>query len=134
MNWALQYPVKKNYKQTKSYYLMLYNSRADVVRLLAERYDTKSNEKLVGFDPSFNRPTCPATLKSSNTTKHSVCRWQYIYIYSLCVWLFLGCYILIILVTLLYLVWKIFFYLEYYDIVLLYGLKYIINFKVFITK
>ena len=28
---------------------MPYNSRADVVRLLAERYDTKSNVKLGGF-------------------------------------------------------------------------------------
>ena len=28
---------------------MLYNSRADVVRLLAERYGTKSNVKMGGF-------------------------------------------------------------------------------------
>ena len=28
---------------------MPYNTRADVVRLLAERYDTKSNVKLGGF-------------------------------------------------------------------------------------
>ena len=29
----------------QSYYLMLYNSQADVVHLLAEQYDTKSNVK-----------------------------------------------------------------------------------------
>ena len=28
---------------------MLYNSRADVVRLLGEQYDTKANVKLGGF-------------------------------------------------------------------------------------
>ena len=28
---------------------MPYNSRADVFRLMAERYETKSNAKLVGF-------------------------------------------------------------------------------------
>ena len=32
------------------------NSRSDELRLLAERYDIKSNEKWVGFDPSFKRP------------------------------------------------------------------------------
>ena len=35
-----------------SYYLMPYDSRADVVCLLAERYDTKSNVKLGGFPAS----------------------------------------------------------------------------------
>ena len=30
-------------KTNESYYLMPYNSQADVVRVLAERYDTKSN-------------------------------------------------------------------------------------------
>ena len=35
---------------------MPYNSPADVVRFLAERYDTKSNVKLGGF--RFKRPTC----------------------------------------------------------------------------
>ena len=33
----------------ESYYIMPYYSRADVVRLMAERYDTKSNVKLVGL-------------------------------------------------------------------------------------
>ena len=31
------------------YYIMFYNSRTDVVRLRAVRYDTKSNVKLDGF-------------------------------------------------------------------------------------
>ena len=47
---------------------MPYNSRADEVRLLAERYETKSNVKLGGF--RSKRPTCLATLKSCDTTKH----------------------------------------------------------------
>ena len=50
----------------ESDYKMPYNSRADVVRLLAERYDTKSNIKLDGF--RFKRPTRLATLKSCDTT------------------------------------------------------------------
>ena len=33
----------------KCYYLIPYNSLADVVRLLAEQYDAKSNVKLGGF-------------------------------------------------------------------------------------
>ena len=39
---------------------MPYNARADVVRLLAEQYDSKSIVKLGG---------CLATLKSCDTTK-----------------------------------------------------------------
>ena len=35
----------------------------------------------MGFDPGFGRPTCLATLKSSDGTKQSVCGWQYIYTY-----------------------------------------------------
>ena len=35
----------------------------------------------MGFDPGFERPTCLATLKSSDRMKQSVCGWQYIYIY-----------------------------------------------------
>ena len=35
----------------------------------------------MGFDPGFERPTCLATLKSSDIKKQSVCGWQYIYIY-----------------------------------------------------
>ena len=38
-------------------------------------------ENWVGFDPSFKLPTWLATLKSYDTTKQSVCGWQYIYIY-----------------------------------------------------
>ena len=45
MNWTLSNQVRQKCKQTKA----TYNSRADVVRLLAERYDTKSNVKLGGF-------------------------------------------------------------------------------------
>ena len=47
-----------------------------MVRLLVERYDT--NMKWAGFDPSFKQPMCLATLKSCDTTKQSVCGWQYI--------------------------------------------------------
>ena len=32
---------------------MPYNCRADMVRLLAERYETKSNVKLAGFRSQF---------------------------------------------------------------------------------
>ena len=49
MNWALWYPVRYKCKQNESYYIMPYNSRADVVRLLVEWYDTKSNLKLDWF-------------------------------------------------------------------------------------
>ena len=34
-----------------------------------------------GFHPSFVNLACLATLKSCDTTKQSVCEWQYIYIY-----------------------------------------------------
>ena len=51
---------------------MPYNSQADVVRLLAEWYDTKSNLSWAGFDRSFKRLTCLATLKSCDTMKQSV--------------------------------------------------------------
>ena len=37
---------KAKCKQNEGYYIMPYNYRVDVVRLLAERYDTKSNVKL----------------------------------------------------------------------------------------
>ena len=42
---------------------MLYNSQADVVRLLAERYYTKSNVKLGGF--RFQLPMKSCDTKSS---------------------------------------------------------------------
>ena len=41
----------------------------------------KPNVSYAGFDPSFKRPICLATLKSCDTTKQSVCGWLYIYIY-----------------------------------------------------
>ena len=50
-----------------------------MVRLLAERSDTKSNVKLGGFQSQLQ--VCLATLKSCDSTKQSVCGWQYIYIY-----------------------------------------------------
>ena len=62
MNCALCYQAKQKCKQMNGYNIVPYNSRADVVRLMAEQYDSKSNVKLVGFDPSFKRPTCQATL------------------------------------------------------------------------
>ena len=57
-----------------------YNFRVDGVRLLAERYDTKSNVKLVGFQ---------SQLQASNVSSHTeelwynetVCLWLTIYIY-----------------------------------------------------
>ena len=45
--------VKAQMSTNESYYIIPYNSRADVVRLLAERYDTKSNVKLGGFRPQL---------------------------------------------------------------------------------
>ena len=49
-------------------HLIPYNSLAVAVRLLVEWSDTKSNVNWAGFDPSFKRPTCLATLKSCDTT------------------------------------------------------------------
>ena len=69
-------------KQNKNYNLMLYNSRADMVRLLGERYDTNSNVRLGGF-----RSQLQASFVSSNTEElwynETVCGWLYIYIYIL---------------------------------------------------
>ena len=59
---------------------MPYNSWADVVRLLADRYDTKSNVKLGGFWSQLQAP-----YMSSHTEElwnnETVWGWQYIYIY-----------------------------------------------------
>ena len=60
---------------------MPYNSRAAVVCLLAERYDTKSNVTLGGF---------PSKLQVSYVSNHTeelwcdetVCQWMTIYIYT----------------------------------------------------
>ena len=58
---------------------MLYKSQADVVRLLAEWYDTKSNIKLGGFQSQLQ-----ASNMSSHTEKlwynETVCLWMTIYI------------------------------------------------------
>ena len=60
---------------------MPYKSQADVVRFLAEQYDTKSNVKLGGF-----RSKLQASYVSSHTEElwynETVCRWMTIYIYS----------------------------------------------------
>ena len=59
---------------------MAYNSRADVVRLLAERYDTKANVKLGGF-----RSQLQASYVSSDTEElwcnKKVCLWMNLYIH-----------------------------------------------------
>ena len=59
---------------------MPYNSRADVVCLLAERYDTKSNIRLGGFQFQLQ-----ASYMSSHTEElwynETVCGWLSIYIY-----------------------------------------------------
>ena len=58
---------------------MPYNSRADVVRLLAKRYDTKSNVKLCGFQSQLQ-----ASYVSSHIEElwynETVCLWMTIYI------------------------------------------------------
>ena len=41
--------MKKIQNVSFKWKLLPYNSRADVVRLIAESYDTKSNVKLCGF-------------------------------------------------------------------------------------
>ena len=46
----------------ESYYLMPYDSRADVVRLIAERFDTKSNVELGRFRYQ---------LQASNASRHT---------------------------------------------------------------
>ena len=48
--------------QNESYYSMPYNSRADVIRLLADRYDSKSNVKSGRF-----RSQIQASYVSSHT-------------------------------------------------------------------
>ena len=61
-------------------YLIPYNSLADVVRLLAEQSEIKSNVKLSGF---------PSQLQASYVSSHTeelwynetVCLWMTIYIY-----------------------------------------------------
>ena len=59
---------------------MPYNSWADVVRLLAEQYDTKSNVKLGWFQSQLQ-----ASYVSNHTEElwdnETVCLWITIYIY-----------------------------------------------------
>ena len=40
----------------ESYYIMPYNSQADVCQLMAERYDSKSNIKLARFQSQLEAP------------------------------------------------------------------------------
>ena len=54
---------------------------ANVVRLLAEQSETKSNVELDRFRSWLQASYVLATLKSSDRTKQSVCGWLYIYIY-----------------------------------------------------
>ena len=71
----------------KSYYIMPYNSQADGVHVLAERYATKSNVKL---------DRCRSQLQESYVASHieelryneTVCRWMIIctYVWSYCLY------------------------------------------------
>ena len=69
-----------NVNKTKATKLMSYDSRTDVVRLLAEWYDNKSKVKFGRF-----RSQLQASYVSSNTEElrynETVCLWMTIYIY-----------------------------------------------------
>ena len=84
-NWALWYPLR--YKNVNKWTLVLllllnipYNSLTEVVRLLAERSDTKSHVKLGRFQSQLQ-----ASDVSSHTEElwynETVCLWMTIYIY-----------------------------------------------------
>ena len=62
---------------------MPYNSRADVVRLLAERYDTKSDVKLGGFRSQL-QASYAASLTEKLWYNETVCLWMTIYTYMIC--------------------------------------------------
>ena len=53
---------------------MPYNSLADVCRLMAERYDSKSNVKLGGFQSHLEEFYVSHHTENCDTTKQSVCR------------------------------------------------------------
>ena len=59
---------------------MSYNSRADVVHLLAERYDTKPNVKLDRFRPQLQESYVSTHIEEL-TFNETVCIWMTIYIY-----------------------------------------------------
>ena len=59
---------------------MPYNSRADVVRLLAQRYDTKSNEKSGGFRSQL-QPSYVSSHVEELWYNETVCLWMTLYIY-----------------------------------------------------
>ena len=60
---------------------MPYYSRADVVRLMAERYNTISNVSLGGFRSQLQASYCSSHTEEFWYNK-TVCGWQYIYISS----------------------------------------------------
>ena len=59
---------------------MPYNSRADVVRLLAERYDTKSNVKLCGFQSQL-QASCMSSHTEELWYNETLCLWMIIYMH-----------------------------------------------------
>ncbi len=63
----------------ESYYIMPYNFRADVVRLLAERYDSESNVKLIGFQ-YYLQASYVFTHTEELGYDETVCLWMTIYI------------------------------------------------------
>ena len=62
---------------------MRYNSRADIVRLLAERYDTMSNVKLGEFRSQLQASNV-SSLTEEFWYNEAVCLWMTIYIWSFC--------------------------------------------------
>ena len=74
MNWALRYPVRYKILTNERYYLVPYNTLADV-RLLAERSNTKSNNKWGGFQTQLH-----ASYVSSHTEELWYNEIDYIYI------------------------------------------------------
>ena len=71
----------------ESYYLMPHNSRADMVCLLDERYDTKFDVNLVGFrsqsQESYVSSHTERVVIQRNSLSVDDCLYVYIYIYSL---------------------------------------------------
>ena len=69
-----------NVKTNESYYLMFYYSWAEVVRLLAEGYDTKLNVKLGGFRSQLQALNVSSQIEEL-WYNETVYRWTTIYIY-----------------------------------------------------
>ena len=81
MNWALWYPVRQKCKQKKSTISCLIIPKLTWFVCWLSDMILSLTSSWVGFNPSFKHPTCLATLKSCDTTKQSVCGWQYVYIH-----------------------------------------------------